>query len=86
MPDGLTARIDRGSWPVLPIFKMMQRISGMEDEQIYNTFNMGIGMVFAIPQSQVETFIARARELGEDAHCIGCVEEIGADGERLVLR
>lgn len=67
LPDGLTARIDRGSWPVQPIFKMMQRISGMKDEQIYNTFNMGIGMVMAVDSEEADAVVCAANSLGENA-------------------
>ena len=71
LPDGLTARIDRGSWPVQPIFRMMQRISGMEDEQIYNTFNMGIGMVLAVDSEEADAVVCAANSLGEKAFVIG---------------
>ena len=79
LPDGLTARIDRGSWPVQPIFKMMQRISGMKDEQIYNTFNMGIGMVMAVDSEEADAVVCAANSLGENAFVIGEVIE-GEDG------
>ncbi|HIU47494.1 MAG TPA: phosphoribosylformylglycinamidine cyclo-ligase [Candidatus Fimadaptatus faecigallinarum] len=79
LPDGLTARIDRGSWPVQPIFTMMQRISGMKDEQIYNTFNMGIGMVLAVDSEEVDAVVCAANSLGEKAFVIGEVIE-SADG------
>ncbi|MGI6182732.1 MAG: phosphoribosylformylglycinamidine cyclo-ligase [Candidatus Fimadaptatus sp.] len=79
LPDGLTARIDRGSWPVQPIFKMMQRISGMQDEQIYNTFNMGIGMVLAVDSEEADAVVCAANSLGEKAFVIGEVID-SADG------
>ena len=79
LPDGLTARIDRGSWPVQPIFKMMQSISGMQDEQIYNTFNMGIGMVLAVDSEEADAVVCAANSLGEKAFVIGEVID-SADG------
>ena len=81
LPDGLTARIDRGSWPVQPIFKMMQRISGMKDEQIYNTFNMGIGMVMAVDSEEADAVVCAANSLGENAFVIGEVIE-SEDGDK----
>ena len=69
LPDGLTARIDRGSWPVQPIFTMMQRISGMKDEQIYNTFNMGIGMVLAVDSEEVDAVGVRGQFAGREGVC-----------------
>ena len=88
LPDGLTARIDRGSWPVQPIFKMMQRISGMKDEQIYNTFNMGIGMVMAVDSEEADAVVCAANSLGENAFVIGEVieSEDGGKGVKLALR
>ena len=85
LPDGLTARIDRGSWPVQPIFRMMQRISGMEDEQIYNTFNMGIGMVLAVDSEEADAVVCAANSLGEKAFVIGEViaSEDGGKGVKL---
>ena len=85
LPDGLTARIDRGSWPVQPIFKMMQRISGMKDEQIYNTFNMGIGMVMAVDSEEADTVVCAANSLGENAFVIGEVIESEDGGKGVKL-
>ena len=85
LPDGLTARIDRGSWPVQPIFKMMQRISGMKDEQIYNTFNMGIGMVMAVDSEEADAVVCAANSLGENAFVIGEVIESEDGGKGVKL-
>ena len=85
LPDGLTARIDRGSWPVQPIFKMMQRISGMKDEQIYNTFNLGIGMVMAVDSEEADAVVCAANSLGENAFVIGEVIESEDGGKGVKL-
>ena len=85
LPGGLAARIERGAWPVPPIFGMLQRLGQMEDRQIYNTFNMGVGMVLAVRPEDADTVIARACELGEKAYRIGTVEAQAEGGERLVL-
>ena len=85
LPDDLTARIDRGSWPVQPIFKMMQRISGMKDEQIYNTFNMGIGMVMAVDSEEADAVVCAANSLGENAFVIGEVIESEDGGKGVKL-
>ena len=86
LPDGLTAEIDLGSWPVLPVFTELQRMGEMTDRQIYNTFNMGIGMVFAVDASEADAVIAALTACGEKAYRIGRVAETGEDGERLVLK
>ena len=86
LPVGLTAYIDLGTWPVLPVFSELQRLGGLTDRQIYNTFNMGIGMVFAVDASEADAVIAALTACGESAYRIGEVGKTGEDGERLVLR
>ena len=86
LPDGLSAYIDLGTWPVLPVFTELQKLGGLTDRQIYNTFNMGIGMVFAVDAAEADAVIAALAACGESAYCIGEVGKTGEDGERLVLR
>lgn len=85
LPEGLSARIERGAWPVPPIFEMLRRLGQMEDRQIYNTFNMGVGMVLAVRPEDADAVLRRAIELGEKAYRIGTVERQAEGGERLVL-
>lgn len=85
LPEGLCARVERGSWPVLPVFRELQRLGGLTDRQAYNTFNMGIGMVYAVDPSQEAALKRILLENGEEAFCIGTVGRTGEDGERLVL-
>ena len=85
LPDGLSAQIERGAWPVLPVFTELVKLGGLGDRQAYNTFNMGIGMVFAVKEAEVGKLIATLEEQGEKAYRIGHVAKTGADGERLVL-
>lgn len=86
LPEGLSAYIDLGAWPVLPVFTELQRLGGLADRQMYNTFNMGIGMVFAAAPQEANVLIASLTASGEVAYRIGVVGRTGADGERLVLR
>ena len=86
LPDGLTAYINLGTWPVLPVFTELQKLGGLTDRQIYNTFNMGIGMVFAVDAAEADAVIAALAACGESAYRIGEVGKTGEDGERLVLR
>ena len=86
LPDVLSAYIDLGTWPVLPVFTELQKLGGLTDRQIYNTFNMGIGMVFAVDAAEADAVIAALAACGESAYRIGEVGKTGEDGERLVLR
>lgn len=85
LPDGLSAQIKRGTWDVLPVFTELMRLGGLEDRQAYNTFNMGIGMVFAVAPEEADKLMASLEESGEKAYRIGQVAKTGEDGERLVL-
>ena len=53
-PKGLGAKIDEGTWEVFPIFDMMQELGNVDRKSMYNTFNMGIGMVLAIDANEKE--------------------------------
>ena len=64
---------------------MMQRISGMKDEQIYNTFNMGIGMVMAVDSEEADAVVCAANSLGENAFVIGEVIESEDGGKGVKL-
>ena len=86
LPEGLCAEIELGAWPVLPVFTELTRMGGLGERQAYNTFNMGIGMVFAVDAAEADAVIAALAACGESAYRIGEVGKTGEDGERLVLR
>lgn len=73
LPEGVNVDITRGSWPVLPIFNLMQRDGGISDRDMYTTFNMGIGMVLVVPAEQAEETLRIAKAQGEQAYRIGTV-------------
>jgi len=83
MTDGLTARIDLSSFPRLPIFNLIQQKGNIPLRDMYNTFNMGIGMILAVPAEQAETALQCLKESGETAYCIGEVTE-GTEGVELL--
>ncbi len=86
VPQGLSAEIELGSWPVLPVFEELRRLGGMTDRQIFNTFNMGLGMVFAVDEGNVDALMDSLEKSGEKAYRIGKIVKTGESGERLVLR
>jgi phosphoribosylformylglycinamidine cyclo-ligase len=45
LPDGVSVEIERGTWPELPVFRLMQRLGNVEEMEMFRTFNMGIGMI-----------------------------------------
>ncbi len=75
LPEGASVQIKRGSWPVLPIFELMQRIGSIEDPEMFRTFNMGIGMVVVCAQTDVSQIASQVRERGFNCFEIGRVNE-----------
>ena len=70
-PEGIGCEIKKDSYPVPAIFTIMQEIAGIEDAQIYNTFNMGIGMVVCVDPADAEATLAELSACGEKAYVIG---------------
>jgi phosphoribosylformylglycinamidine cyclo-ligase len=67
LPKGMGALIERGTWPVQPIFEHLQQIGNIEPDEMLRTFNMGIGMILVVPSKKfrkVQTVLDRAGEKG----------------------
>jgi phosphoribosylformylglycinamidine cyclo-ligase len=81
MTEGLTAQIQLSSFPRLPIFDLIQKKGDIPQRDMYNTFNMGIGMILAVPAGQVERALDVLQKSGETAYSIGYVVkgEAGVD-------
>lgn len=78
----LTAVIGRNAWDKPPIFQILQRLSGLNDTAMFNTFNMGIGLVIALSSDQADDAAAFFKNAGCPAYIIGSIEE-GPEGIRL---
>ncbi len=83
MKDGLTACINVDSFPVLPIFELIAQEGQIPVRDMYNTFNMGLGMVIAIPKEDVGTAKEVLTRAGEHAYVVGSVVQ-GDAGVELV--
>lgn len=73
LPEGLVAQIQLGSWPVLPIFELIKRWGNIEEGEMFNTFNMGIGMVLACSPQDVDGIISQLKGDGYPSYIIGRV-------------
>ncbi|MCM1038030.1 MAG: phosphoribosylformylglycinamidine cyclo-ligase [Ruminococcus sp.] len=71
LPEGVNARIEKGSYPVLPIFQLLQKTGGLEEKMMYNTYNMGLGMVLAVENADVDKTMEAVRAAGETPYRIG---------------
>jgi len=80
LPEGVNVVIDEGSWPVLPIFELMQREGHISKDDMYRTFNMGIGMVVIVSEEQADAAVRVFEANGEKAYRLGRV----TPGERAV--
>ncbi|MFF2480127.1 phosphoribosylformylglycinamidine cyclo-ligase [Paenibacillus sp. NPDC058071] len=75
LPEGVNVDIEYGSWPIQPIFSLMQEKGAITNRDMFKTFNMGIGLVVVVPAEQAEEALRIAAELGEKAYRIGTVTE-----------
>jgi len=73
LPKGVKAVIKNGTWPVQPIFKLIQDNGRIADAEMARTFNCGIGMVLAVHQADADAVVKRLRQLKEKAYIIGTV-------------
>ncbi|MBO5737012.1 MAG: phosphoribosylformylglycinamidine cyclo-ligase [Clostridia bacterium] len=83
LPENVSAEIDKNSYEVPPVFKVMQKRAGITDAQIYNTFNMGIGMMVVVAPEEVDAAIASLQATGEDVAVIG---KIVAGDKKVILK
>lgn len=77
LPKGVSARIDKASYPVPPIFSLMQSEGKIEEKMMYNTYNMGLGMVLAVDASDADKAVKAIESAGEKAYIVG--ETISSD-------
>lgn len=71
LPENAKAIIKKDSYPVLPIFKLLAKTGNIEEKMMYNTFNMGLGMVLAVDKKDVDTVLAAVEKAGEKAYVVG---------------
>ena len=71
LPEGVRAVVKLGSFEVLPIFKLLQKTGNIADEMMYNTYNMGLGMVLAVDPADVDKTMKALEEAGEKVYVVG---------------
>ena len=83
LQDGTLAKIQKNSYPIPPIFRLLAEKGEVEEHMMYNTYNMGIGMVLAVDPADAEITMQAARAAGEYPYKIGVIEA-GSKGVELV--
>jgi phosphoribosylformylglycinamidine cyclo-ligase len=74
LPDGINAQIDKNSYDIPPIFGLLAKTGGIEEKMMYNTYNMGLGMVLALDPADAEKAVEILNGAGEKAYIVGkCV-------------
>ena len=74
LPEGVCAVVKKDSYEVPAIFKLMQKKGQLEEKMMYNTYNMGLGMVLALDPADVEKTVKAIEAAGETAYVVGAVE------------
>lgn len=71
LPEGRRAVVRIGSWPILPVFELLQRLGKVSTEEMFRTFNMGVGFILVVAQRDADTVMAALRRRREPAYVIG---------------
>ena len=80
--EGVALKIDKNSYEVSPIFKLIAERGNIPERDMYNTFNMGIGMAVIVPESEVEKSLKILKQAGEEAYLIG---EVIAGNKEIIV-
>ena len=83
LPEGMTARIEKAAVQTPPVFDMIQKAGGLPERDMFNTFNMGVGMCAVVARDDADRALAILRENGENAYLLGEIAA-GTDGVQLV--
>ena len=75
VPDGLCAKIEKAAVKILPIFDLIAKTGNIPERDMFNTYNMGVGMSIVVPAQQVEKALEILKAHGEDAYVIGTIVE-----------
>ena len=83
LPEGMQANIGEGSWPILPIFHLIQEKGNISDFDMFRTFNMEMGMILVVKKEEEAAILDKLTSIGEKAYSIGNITE-GKSGVTIV--
>ena len=81
LPEGVTAKVEKDSYEIPPIFKLLAKTGNIEEQMMYNTYNMGLGMIVAIDKADVDKTMEAIRATGDTPYVVGSIVE----GEKGVI-
>ncbi len=81
LPEGVSVSIDKDSYPIPPIFGLLKKTGDLDEDMMYNTYNMGLGMVLAVDKADAEAAVAAINAAGDKAYIVGDVVK----GDKKVL-
>ena len=73
LPDGVAAKIQKDRYEIPPIFKLLAKTGGIEEQMMYNTYNMGLGMVIAVDEKDVDKTMEAIKATGDTPYVVGSV-------------
>ncbi len=82
LPEGFTAKIDKSSLRILPIFDLIMKTGNIPERDMFNTFNMGVGMSVIVDKADAEKAVGILKANGEDAYVMG---EVVKSGEGVII-
>lgn len=84
--DQLQAVVDRDSWPSLPVFDYLTQLGQLTDEDLWGTFNMGLGLVLAVKPANVDHVVDQLKQAGEAAYQVGRLRERPLTEKKIVIK
>lgn len=82
IPDGMCAKIEKSAVQILPIFDLIAKVGGISERDMFNTFNMGVGMSIVVPKEDADKALTILKGCGENAYIIG---EICENSDKIIL-
>jgi phosphoribosylformylglycinamidine cyclo-ligase len=85
IPAASRVILQKGAWPVHPVFSAIQKIGNIVDDEMYRVFNMGIGMMLVVPEKESGEILERLEQMGEKAYLIGQIDKRDPEQPSVVL-
>ncbi len=85
IPAASRVILQKGTWPVHPVFSAIQKIGNIVDDEMYRVFNMGIGMMLVVPEKESGEILERLEQMGEKAYLIGQIDKRDPEQPSVVL-